>query len=102
MSPNYATYPSLADRTVFITGGADGIGSAMVTNFARQGAKVAFVDKNVEKAAATIERAVAAHGISQIAGGGAAQLLHPGRVGPLEGVGLDQRHFIDHGGLREV
>jgi NAD(P)-dependent dehydrogenase (short-subunit alcohol dehydrogenase family) len=55
---NYASYPSLVDRTVFITGGADGIGSAMVEQFARQGSRVAFVDKNVEYAVATIKRCV--------------------------------------------
>jgi NAD(P)-dependent dehydrogenase (short-subunit alcohol dehydrogenase family) len=55
----YASYPSLVDRTVFITGGADGIGSALVQNFARQGSKVAFVDKNVDHAARTIARCVA-------------------------------------------
>jgi NAD(P)-dependent dehydrogenase (short-subunit alcohol dehydrogenase family) len=57
---NYASYPSLVDRTVFITGGADGIGSAAVEHFARQGSKVAFVDINTEYAHATIERCVAA------------------------------------------
>lgn len=55
---NYATYPSLADRTVFITGGADGIGSAMVRHFARQGSKVAFVDKNAGYAEQTIAACV--------------------------------------------
>jgi len=40
----YASYPSLVDRSVFITGGADGIGRALVEQFARQGAKVAFLD----------------------------------------------------------
>lgn len=44
MTPNYATYPSLVDRSVLITGGATGIGKAFVTAFARQGAKVAFLD----------------------------------------------------------
>ena len=58
MTGNYASYPSLVDRTVFITGGADGIGSAMVEQFARQGSRVAFVDKNVEYALATIQRCV--------------------------------------------
>ncbi|MEP7047485.1 MAG: SDR family oxidoreductase [Ilumatobacteraceae bacterium] len=58
MTGKYATYPSLADRTVFITGGADGIGSAMVQQFAGQGSRVAFVDKNVEYAKATIRRCV--------------------------------------------
>src|SRR5882724_10143747 len=40
----FASYPSLEDRVVFITGGGSGIGAAMVTAFAKQGAKVAFVD----------------------------------------------------------
>ena len=39
-----ATYPSLRDRVVFVTGGASGIGAAEVTHFAQQGARVAFVD----------------------------------------------------------
>lgn len=39
-----ATYPSLRDRVVLVTGGATGIGAAEVTNFAQQGARVAFVD----------------------------------------------------------
>lgn len=56
---NYASYPSLRDRTVYITGGADGIGSAAVEHFARQGSRVTFADINEEKAAATIERCVA-------------------------------------------
>jgi len=55
---DYANYPSLVDRTVFITGGADGIGSAAVEHFARQGSKVAFVDINASYAEATIQRCV--------------------------------------------
>lgn len=39
-----ATYPSLTDKVVFITGGASGIGATFVTEFHAQGAKVAFVD----------------------------------------------------------
>lgn len=39
-----ALYPSLEDRVVFISGGASGIGLALVTAFARQGARVGFVD----------------------------------------------------------
>ncbi len=55
---NYARYPSLVDRTVFVTGGADGIGAAIVRNFARQGSKVAFVDKNVEYAERNVQACV--------------------------------------------
>ena len=55
---NYARYPSLVDRTVLVTGGADGIGRAVVRNFTRQGSKVAFVDINAEYARATVERCV--------------------------------------------
>jgi NAD(P)-dependent dehydrogenase (short-subunit alcohol dehydrogenase family) len=40
----YASYPSLRDRSVFITGGASGIGAELVAQFARQGARVGFVD----------------------------------------------------------
>lgn len=44
MSGQFATYPSLRDRPVFITGGASGIGASLVRHFAEQHAKVAFVD----------------------------------------------------------
>jgi NAD(P)-dependent dehydrogenase (short-subunit alcohol dehydrogenase family) len=40
----YATYPSLRDRVVFITGGGSGIGASIVEHFVEQGARVAFVD----------------------------------------------------------
>jgi len=46
----YANYPSLHGRTVFITGGATGIGAELVAQFARQGARVGFVD--IQRAAA--------------------------------------------------
>ncbi|MBC5785758.1 SDR family oxidoreductase [Ramlibacter sp. USB13] len=42
--PAFARYPSLADRTVFVTGGATGIGATLVQAFAEQGAKVGFLD----------------------------------------------------------
>jgi NAD(P)-dependent dehydrogenase (short-subunit alcohol dehydrogenase family) len=50
-----ANYPSLADRTVLITGGATGIGAAFVEAFARQGARVAFLDVDNEGAAALLQ-----------------------------------------------
>lgn len=40
----YARYPSLDGMPVVISGGASGIGAALVKNFAAQGAKVGFVD----------------------------------------------------------
>lgn len=42
--PDFATYPSLVDRTVLVTGGATGIGASLVQHFAAQGAKVGFID----------------------------------------------------------
>jgi NAD(P)-dependent dehydrogenase (short-subunit alcohol dehydrogenase family) len=39
-----ATYPSLQDRSIFITGGGSGIGASLVEHFCWQGAKVCFVD----------------------------------------------------------
>ena len=52
--PIYATYPSLKDRGVFVTGGADGIGRALVEEFSKQGSQVGFADKNVDKAKETL------------------------------------------------
>ncbi|MAH24313.1 MAG: 3-oxoacyl-ACP reductase [Gammaproteobacteria bacterium] len=45
-----ANYPSLQDQCIFITGGATGIGAALVKAFAQQGANVAFVDIDVDSA----------------------------------------------------
>ena len=60
MSGEFAVYPSLRDRVVFITGGASGIGAEHVTQFAAQGAKVAFVDIADDAAQALIDRIEAA------------------------------------------
>ena len=76
---NYARYPSLVGRTVFITGGADGIGRAAVRNFARQGSKVAFVDKNVEYAHGAIEECVARGGTADECAGAGDALLAQAR-----------------------
>jgi D-xylose 1-dehydrogenase len=51
----FASYPSLRDRAVLVTGGATGIGESIVTNFARQGARVAFLDIQDEPARRLVE-----------------------------------------------
>ena len=48
-----ATYPSLRDKVVVVTGGASGIGEAIVGAFARQQARVIFLDIQ-DKAAETL------------------------------------------------
>jgi D-xylose 1-dehydrogenase len=40
----FGSYPSLRDRVVVVTGGASGIGEKLVEEFAKQGARVAFLD----------------------------------------------------------
>jgi len=40
----YAVYPDLAGKRVVITGGGSGIGAELTTAFARQGARVVFLD----------------------------------------------------------
>ena len=45
-----ASYPSLQGQCIFITGGATGIGAALVRAFAQQGANVAFVDIDADSA----------------------------------------------------
>ena len=45
-----ARYPSLAGRLVFITGGATGIGAALVEAFIKQNARVAFIDIQAQAA----------------------------------------------------
>lgn len=54
-----ARYPSLQKAVVLITGGATGIGAAMVEQFALQEAQVAFLDIAEESAARLIEKLAA-------------------------------------------
>jgi NAD(P)-dependent dehydrogenase (short-subunit alcohol dehydrogenase family) len=55
-----ARYPSLAGRRVFITGGGSGIGASLVEGFARQHARVAFIDVADKPSAQLVERLQAA------------------------------------------
>jgi NAD(P)-dependent dehydrogenase (short-subunit alcohol dehydrogenase family) len=51
-----ARFPSLAGKTVLITGGATGIGAAFVEHFFDQGAKVAFFDIDTDAGEALADR----------------------------------------------
>ena len=42
-------YFDLINKKVFISGGADGIGSSIVEHFCEQGAEVIFIDINEKK-----------------------------------------------------
>src|SRR5260221_3197667 len=66
MTDTFARYPSLARRTVLVTGGASGIGAAIVEVFCQQGARVAFLDRD-ETAAAKL--------LGQLGSGGEAPLF---------------------------
>ena len=55
MTENLAIYPSLRDRVVLVTGGASGIGAEEVRHFARQGARVAFLDLQDDAAVALVD-----------------------------------------------
>ena len=44
----YAVYPTIKNKVVFITGGTSGIGADFVKAFANQGAKVAFVGRHAD------------------------------------------------------
>ncbi|WP_371156706.1 SDR family NAD(P)-dependent oxidoreductase [Jannaschia sp. 2305UL9-9] len=54
--PQFASYPSLKDKTVFMTGGASGIGAEIVAAFADQGARVGFLDIDAAGGAAMQDR----------------------------------------------
>lgn len=56
---NFASYPSLEGRTVFVSGGGSGIGASIVEHFAEQGSKVAFVDIDDAASNALVKRIAA-------------------------------------------
>ena len=104
----YAIYPSLKDRVVFVTGGGSGIGAAIVEHFCAQGSKVAFVDIAREASEALV-KAIAGKGLPaplfiacditdipalQKAIAEAKQKLGPIRV-LVNNAAHDQRHAID-------
>ena len=102
-----ATYPSLRDRGVLITGGATGIGACLVEHFAAQGARVGTIDIDVAAAQALVARlADAAHppqfvaaDLTDTAALQAAIATLRERIGPitvlLNNAANDQRHSIE-------
>ncbi len=94
--PPFASYPSLKDRPVFVSGGGSGIGASIVEHFAEQGAKVAFVD---------IDEAASKALLKKIAGAGHPEPVFAtigamaARVGDftvlVNNAARDDRHTID-------
>src|SRR5215831_1451768 len=64
-----AVYRDLANKVIFVTGGASGIGAALVRSFCGQGSTVAFVDI-LEEDARKLDAEISASGF------GHAQFLH--------------------------
>src|SRR3546814_2011772 len=56
---SFARYPPLDGRVAFVSGGASGIGAAMVRHLAAQGSRVGFVDLDRERGEALAEEIVA-------------------------------------------
>jgi len=52
---HYATYPSLRGKAAVVTGGATGIGEAIVRALCEQGSRVAFLDINAQAAEALVQ-----------------------------------------------
>src|SRR5882762_4731181 len=105
---SFASYPSLKDRAVFVSGGGSGIGASIVEHFAEQGAKVAFVDID-EAASKALNAKIAAAGhiaplfarcdVRDIAAYQAMIAEMAGRLGPftvlVNNAARDDRHTID-------
>jgi D-xylose 1-dehydrogenase len=106
--PPFASYPSLEDRAVFVSGGGSGIGAAIVEHFAEQGAKVGFVDID-EAASKALGARIAAAGhpaplfakcdVRDIAAYQGAIADMAGRLGPftvlVNNAARDDRHAIE-------
>lgn len=102
-----ASYPSLKDRAILITGGATGIGATLVEAFVAQGAKVGFIDLAVAAGTELAEKLRGAQhapqfvaaDLTDIAALREAIATLRGRVGPIQvllnNAANDQRHRIE-------
>jgi D-xylose 1-dehydrogenase len=104
----FATYPSLRNRVVVVTGGASGIGAAMVEAFAANGARVAFLDIQEEAGEELVTRLSAGApsrplfvscDLTDVGALGSAVAKIIETLGPVEvlvnNAGNDTRHTID-------
>lgn len=102
-----ALYPDLAGRAALVTGGADGIGRAIVEALAGQGCKVAFLDRDIARGEglaaelAQAGRAVSFHAVdlrdipaTQAAIASARALHGPFAIG-VNNAGNDERHDFE-------
>ena len=106
--PSFASYPSLKDRAVFVSGGGSGIGASIVEHLAAQGAKVGFVDID-EAASKALGAKIAAAGhpvplfakcdVRDIAAYQTALADLAGRLGPftvlINNAARDDRHALE-------
>ena len=103
-----AVYPDLKDAPVLVTGGASGIGAALVRAFAAQGARVAFLDRDEAAGAALAATLSRSHGhdvrffatdladIPSLTAGMEAALAALGGLKVLvNNAGWDDRHDLD-------
>lgn len=100
--PDFATYPSLMGRVVFVTGGATGIGADIVRAFAANRSKVAFVDileAEGKALAAETGAEFLACDVTDIPGLRSAIDVVKDRLGPIgvlvNNAANDNRHTID-------
>jgi len=102
----FASYPSLAGRVIFVSGGASGIGADIVRAFARNRARVAFIDIQREAGAALADELAADDGaplflecdVTDIPALQAAIAEVGARLGPIgvlvNNAANDQRHKV--------